>query len=151
MTFRARLTAFFLLLVVVPIAVLGVLVTQLSSQSSTGKADARLATALETAIAAHRQDLRQARRAARRVAADQGLVDALRADRTNRAGREARRLASELDPRTGRAPRRPAGFVRRRAGDRPGRGFPSAATEPGWASCAPRRSPHAPSPGALPG
>lgn len=50
MTFRARLTAFFLLLVVVPIAVLGGLVTQLSSDSATGKADARLGTALEPAI-----------------------------------------------------------------------------------------------------
>ena len=49
MSFRARLTLFFVAIVIVPIATLAVLVIELSEDSRDGKADARLGAGLSTA------------------------------------------------------------------------------------------------------
>ena len=51
MSFRTRLGLFFLLMVAIPIAAIAVLVTDITGDSADGKADARLSTGLETAIA----------------------------------------------------------------------------------------------------
>ena len=49
MSFRVRLTLFFVLIVVLPIVALAVLVSQVASDSESGKVDARLSAGLRTA------------------------------------------------------------------------------------------------------
>ena len=49
MSFRGRLTLFFVAIVVVPMIAVAVLVIQVTEDSANGKADARLSTGLETA------------------------------------------------------------------------------------------------------
>ena len=49
MSFRGRLTLFFVAIVVVPMVAVAVLVVQVTDDSRNGKADARLASALGTA------------------------------------------------------------------------------------------------------
>ena len=74
MTFRRRLTVTVLLIVVVPVIAIVIFFVPLSSQSRTGKADARLAGALTPTLNGYGADLRDARRAARRVANDPQLA-----------------------------------------------------------------------------
>ena len=57
MSFRGRLTLFFLLIVVLPMIAVAVLVTQVTTQSRNGKADARLAAGLGTALSVYRDDV----------------------------------------------------------------------------------------------
>ncbi len=78
MSFRARLTLFFLLIVVVPMIAVAVLVTQVANESRTGKADARLAAGLQTAQSVYRDDQADARQAAHKAALDPRIADALR-------------------------------------------------------------------------
>jgi diguanylate cyclase (GGDEF)-like protein len=73
MTFRRRLTATVLLIVVVPVVAIVIILVPLSSESRTGKADARLAGALTPALNDYSGDLRSARREARLVANDPQL------------------------------------------------------------------------------
>ena len=47
MSFRGRLTLFFLLIVVLPMVVIGVLASRTAEDASSGKADARLFGGLE--------------------------------------------------------------------------------------------------------
>ncbi len=77
MSFRGRLTLFFLLIVVMPMIAVAVLVTQVTAQSRNGKADARLAAGLETALSIHRGDVAAARRAANEIGKDPTLGLAL--------------------------------------------------------------------------
>ncbi len=56
MSFRGRLTLFFLLIVVLPMIAVAVLVTQVAMESRNGKADARLAAGLDSALAVYRDD-----------------------------------------------------------------------------------------------
>ena len=81
MSFRRRLTLFFILIVVLPMVALAALVLQVASSSRTGKADARLAAGLETALAVYRDDLAAAQDAARAAAEDPELAAAIRAGR----------------------------------------------------------------------
>ena len=67
MSFRTRLTLFFFLIVVLPMIAVAVLVLQLSGESRTGKADARLTAGLETALSIYGEELDRSRRAARSV------------------------------------------------------------------------------------
>ena len=69
MSFRGRLTLFFLLIVVMPMIAVAVLVTQVTTQSRNGKADARLAAGLETALTIYRDDA--ARPGVRRTRSDE--------------------------------------------------------------------------------
>ena len=78
MSFRGRLTLFFLLIVVLPMIAVAVLVTQVTSKSGSGKADARLASSMDAALALYRDDVTAARRAAGNFASDPDLVAALR-------------------------------------------------------------------------
>ena len=50
LSFRTRLTLFFVLIVVLPMVAVGVLVTQLGAESRTGKADVRLSEALDVGL-----------------------------------------------------------------------------------------------------
>ena len=74
---------------------LGVLVTQLSRESSTGKADARLAASMESALSVYDDELGDSRRDAHRVARNDNLVEALR----DRSAGEMRDVARSLVPR----------------------------------------------------
>ncbi len=77
MSFRGRLTLFFLLIVVMPMIAVAVLVTQVTTQSRNGKADARLAAGLESALTLYRDDATDARRAAEGLGQDPALAVAL--------------------------------------------------------------------------
>ena len=78
MSFRGRLTLFFLLIVVLPMIAVAVLVTQVTNQSSNGKADARLAAGLESARSLYRDDAKAAKRAAYGVGHSPAVAAALR-------------------------------------------------------------------------
>ena len=88
---------FFVLIVVVPMVGLGVLVTQLSRESSTGKADARLAASMESALSVYEDEVVESRRAARAAARHDELVEALRDGRTSAMRDAARSLIPRLD------------------------------------------------------
>jgi diguanylate cyclase (GGDEF)-like protein len=77
-SFRGRLTLFFLLIVVLPMIVLAVLVTQVTAQSGNGKADARLASGLQVSLAVYKRDGAAARRAATHLGGSVALGNAIR-------------------------------------------------------------------------
>ena len=78
MSFRARLTLFFVLIVVIPMVVVAVLVVGVTTASRNGKADARLDAGVHTALSVYRVDLATARVAARAVARDPAVQTAVR-------------------------------------------------------------------------
>jgi diguanylate cyclase (GGDEF)-like protein len=73
LSFRGRLTLFFLLIVVLPMIAVAVLVTQVTTQSRNGKADARLAAGLGTALSLYQDDAAQAKRVANTLGRDPTL------------------------------------------------------------------------------
>src|SRR5215207_7710744 len=77
MSFRGRLTLFFLLIVVLPMIAVAVLVTQVVTDSENGKADARLAEGLDSALTLYRDDAASARDAAKVAANDPAVGQAL--------------------------------------------------------------------------
>jgi diguanylate cyclase (GGDEF)-like protein len=83
-SFRRRLTLFFLLIVVVPMVALAALVLEVAGSSRTGKADARLAARLETALTLYRAELSESERAVRRAAQDPELAAAIRSGQRGR-------------------------------------------------------------------
>ena len=78
MSFRGRLTLFFLLIVVLPMVAVAVLVTQVTNESRRAKADARLDAGLDAALATYDDDAADAERAAKRFANDPAVGSALR-------------------------------------------------------------------------
>jgi diguanylate cyclase (GGDEF)-like protein len=84
-SFQGRLLLFFALIVVVPMIVVGALVVSLTEDSRTGKADAALASALQTALSLNQETGKDSLRGAREAAKDQQLADALRDDKVDRA------------------------------------------------------------------
>jgi diguanylate cyclase (GGDEF)-like protein len=96
MSFRGRLTAFFLLIVVLPMIAVAVLVTHVTSESESGKTDARLDAGLDTAVATYDDDAADAERAAKRFAHHPAVGSALRS--ADPAGIEAvaRRRATQV-------------------------------------------------------
>ena len=72
---------------------LAVLVVQIAGDSATGKADARLAAGLDTAIALYEDRVGDARAAARRIAAEPGFTAAVAGDDRDEIARAARRAA----------------------------------------------------------
>ncbi|MDX6675348.1 MAG: hypothetical protein QOH11_2766 [Solirubrobacteraceae bacterium] len=91
MSFRSRLTLFFLAIVVVPMVSVGVLVFVLIADNETGKSDARVAEAQAVARGLYREGVTDAANALPRVAADTRLTNALRAG--NSAAAQARAAA----------------------------------------------------------
>jgi len=77
-SFRSRLTVFFLLIVVLPMVAIAALVVSIANDSRSGKADARLAQGLATAQALYRDDLRASGRAANAIASEPAFQAALR-------------------------------------------------------------------------
>jgi diguanylate cyclase (GGDEF)-like protein len=94
-SFRGRLTLFFLLIVVLPMIAVAVLVTQVTSESGSAKTDARLASGLDAALATYRDDAAAAERAAKRFANDPAVGAALRSGDRARIQRAARTLAAQ--------------------------------------------------------
>ena len=77
MSFRGRLALFFLLIVVIPIGAIALLVVDVTRDSEAGKADARLSTGLETALAVYEQDVEAASDAVAGLLTHRELVAAL--------------------------------------------------------------------------
>jgi diguanylate cyclase (GGDEF)-like protein len=86
-SFRLRLILFFVLIVVLPIAALAVLVTQIAEDSESGKIDAQLSAGLRTATTvyegAEAESQRTVDELARDLAADPDAVAALRSGDTD--------------------------------------------------------------------
>jgi diguanylate cyclase (GGDEF)-like protein len=80
MSFRNRLTLFFVLIVVVPMVAVAFTLFSLIATSEHGKADARLAATKRAAINLYREDVRSADRVAAKIGADVSLAQALRAN-----------------------------------------------------------------------
>ncbi len=95
MSFRGRLTLFFLLIVVLPMVAVAVLVTHVTSESETGKADARLNAGLEAARASYENEVADAERAVRRFAGDPAAASALRSGDPAQIEAVARDLAGQ--------------------------------------------------------
>jgi len=70
LSFRLRLTLFFVLIVVLPMVALAVLVSEIAADSADGKADARLDAALQAATQVYGDAQADSRRAAKRIAAE---------------------------------------------------------------------------------
>ena len=97
MSFRRRLTLFFLLIVALPMIALAVLVTEVTSESDTGKADARLAAGLETAIAIYDRHVEEARTTGNEIGRDPELGAALDSGDETRLNGVAAQLAEQHD------------------------------------------------------
>jgi diguanylate cyclase (GGDEF)-like protein len=97
-SFSRRLAFFFVLLVIVPMLALVSILLFVSQDARSGKADARLAAGVETAIAVYQADAEEGRARATRLARDPGLAAAL-------AGPDRKRLfaLAEAELGTGQA------------------------------------------------
>jgi diguanylate cyclase (GGDEF)-like protein len=78
MSFRNRLTLFFVLIVVVPMVAVAFVLFRLIADNESGKADARLAATKGSAINLYREDYNRANRAAAKIGGDVALSQALR-------------------------------------------------------------------------
>src|SRR5439155_26204848 len=77
MSFRGRLFIFFTIIVIVPMAAVAVVLFKITSDSETGKADARIAQGLTTALAVYQADVDRAQSALTLVARDSQMSRAL--------------------------------------------------------------------------
>ena len=77
MSFRGRLFIFFTIIVIVPMAAVAVVLFSITSDSETGKSDARIAQGLTTALAIYQADADRARTALTEVARDPQMSRAL--------------------------------------------------------------------------
>jgi diguanylate cyclase (GGDEF)-like protein len=93
-SFRGRLTLFFVLIVVLPMAAVAVLVNLVTSESKTAKADARLSAGLDAALALYRDDAAQAEKATKRFANDPAVAPALRSGGQGRIAAVAKPVAA---------------------------------------------------------
>jgi hypothetical protein len=78
MSLRNRLRLFFVLIVVVPMVVVGVVLYILIANNETGKNDAQVAAKSDTAIAMYTNAVERAARSGRRIAKDVPFATALR-------------------------------------------------------------------------
>jgi diguanylate cyclase (GGDEF)-like protein len=88
MSFRNRLTLFFVLIVVVPMVAVAFVLFRLIADNESGKADARLAANFNSAIHLYEEDRTRAERAGASIGGDVALAQALRAN--DRVALEAR-------------------------------------------------------------
>jgi diguanylate cyclase (GGDEF)-like protein len=95
LSFRRRLTLFFVLIVVLPMIALGVLVNEVAGDSESGKADARLAAGLETAISIYERSVSDAEEAGTELGGEPELGEALEGGDPARVEGVAERLAEE--------------------------------------------------------
>src|SRR4051812_13985348 len=92
MSFRARLTLFFVLIVIVPMLSVAIVLFRLISDNETGKADSSLAAHQQAARNIYRVASKQADRAIEGVGADRVLAESLRANDLDRAKRRAQQM-----------------------------------------------------------
>lgn len=92
MSFRQRLTGFFVAIVILPMAIVGFVLFQLIEDNETGKADASLAAQQEVEINLFRSARNRAQTAATQIAADRPLATALQDDDPVAARERADRL-----------------------------------------------------------
>jgi diguanylate cyclase (GGDEF)-like protein len=97
LSFRRRLTLFFVLIVVLPMIAVAALVINVTGESSSGKADARLAAGLETAISIYERDVDEARSAIDGIGDDPDLAPALASRDEANVESVAERLRRERD------------------------------------------------------
>lgn len=95
MSFRSRLTLFFVLIVIVPMVSLTVVLFSLIADNENGKQDARVAARQAAAINLYRVGQDQADAALVQVGQDLALATALRAGDADRAQRRARTLLAQ--------------------------------------------------------
>jgi diguanylate cyclase (GGDEF)-like protein len=93
MSFRTRLSLFFVLIAVVPMIALGVVVLRLISDSETGKASARAGAYATAVLDAYRADASTAVRVGSALAADRQLAAAIQRADPAAASRRVRQLA----------------------------------------------------------
>jgi diguanylate cyclase (GGDEF)-like protein len=96
MSFRNRLTLFFVAIVIVPMISVAFVLFRLISDNENGKADARVAARQEAAINLYRSDQDKAGRIAERIGSDPAFSDALRRRDDAAARARARVLAAQL-------------------------------------------------------
>jgi diguanylate cyclase (GGDEF)-like protein len=77
MSFRGRLFIFFTIIVIVPMAAVAVVLFRVTSDSETGKSDARIAQGLTTALSIYQADVDRARPTLAQVARDPQMSRAL--------------------------------------------------------------------------
>src|SRR3954454_13924207 len=77
MSFRGRLFIFFTIIVIVPMAAVAVVLFKITSESETGKSDARIAQGLTTALAVYQADVDRAQSTLAQVAHDPRMSRAL--------------------------------------------------------------------------
>ena len=94
-SFGRRLALFFLLIAIVPTAALIAILLFVSDDSQRGKADARLAAGLQTAVAIYNQHTGQATIRARQLARDPALAAAVRSGRHGQMQAVVDRAAAE--------------------------------------------------------
>src|SRR3954463_3158779 len=92
MSFRTRLTLFFVLIVIFPMVSVAVVVFRLISDNETAKVEARLAEGQAAAIGLYDESRKDALRALRRVGADTTFVQAVRRGDKAQARARARDL-----------------------------------------------------------
>src|SRR3954454_21535604 len=97
MSFRSRLTLFFVLIVIVPMVSVTLVIFRLISDNEQGKADARVEAREQTAIGLRDELISEADRAAKVVVADPQLAAALRANDRSAAQRRARQIVARRD------------------------------------------------------
>ncbi|MGZ5337506.1 MAG: diguanylate cyclase [Solirubrobacterales bacterium] len=95
MSFGRRLILFFLLLAVLPMLAVAGLLLQVTAESGTGKADARLAAGLETALRIDDEQVQGGATIAERLAKGPQLSAALRSGNPAQLKAVARRLAAQ--------------------------------------------------------
>ena len=96
MSFRNRLTLFFVAIVILPMVSMAFVLFRLLSDNERGKADARIAARQQTARNLFAEDQERAGRLAARFGGDAQLARALRAGSDRAAQRRASALRSEL-------------------------------------------------------
>src|SRR3954466_7517849 len=94
MSFRSRLTLFFVLIVIVPMVSVTLVIFRLISDNEHGKADARVAAREQTARGLSDESVSEANRAARLVVNDPRLAAALRGGDRAAAQRRAQRIVT---------------------------------------------------------
>src|SRR4029077_17434843 len=92
MSFRSRLTLFFVLIVIVPMASVTVVIFSLISDNENGKANAAIKARQDTATNLALEAVREADRAAQQVGRDRVLATAIRAGDRHAVQRRASRL-----------------------------------------------------------
>jgi diguanylate cyclase (GGDEF)-like protein len=92
MSFRTRLFIFFTIIVIVPMAAVAVVLFKITSDSETGKSDARIAQGLTTALAIYQADADRAQSALSDVARDPQMSRALARKQAASIRRHARAI-----------------------------------------------------------